>query len=110
MTVLDLILGILCAYRLTQLVVYDTILDPITSRLASLHPKIDELLCCPHCSGFWCAVVTVVALATWPPLRFGVWVFAIAGAVSIIEHATGWLGPRIIGTEVDDGETTFRNQ
>ena len=97
MTPLDLLLGILCAYRLTQLLVYDAILEPVTSWLANLHPKLDEMLCCPHCCGFWCAVATVLMLwgaGHWSPLRYVLWAFALAGAVSLVEHATQWLAPK----------------
>ena len=94
MTPLDLILCILCAYRLTQLVVYDLIAEPVTDWLSGLHPKLEEFLCCPHCVGFWMAVATVGAFC-WQPLRYGIWAFAIAGGVSIIEHATGWLEGRL---------------
>ena len=91
MTAVDLILCILCAYRLTQLVVHDVISMPVTDWLSGLHPKLEEFLCCPHCVGFWMAVATVAA-SCWQPLRYGIWAFAVAGAISIIEHATGWLG------------------
>jgi len=95
MTILDLILCILCAYRLTQLVVHDVISMPVTDWLSGLHPKLEEFLCCPHCVGFWVSVLTVgvmIGANYWQPLIYGVWAFAVAGAISIIEHATGWLG------------------
>jgi hypothetical protein len=94
MTFLDLIVGALCSYRLTQLVVWDAILAPAAVWLAKLHPTIEKLLSCAHCSGFWAALLTAIALlcqdAHWL-IRLGVWAFALGGAVSIVEHATGWL-------------------
>jgi hypothetical protein len=94
-TFLDLVLGVLCAYRLTQLLVWDTLLEPVTRWLASRSRWLDELLACPHCTGFWCAVVTAVGLQArhWWPARLLLWAFALAGAVSILEHATCWLSP-----------------
>ena len=94
MTILDLILAALCAFRLTQLLVWDAILDPLTSWLASRSPFLDKLLACAHCTGFWCSWLTVVLLygaRHWQPLEPVVWAFALAGAVSIVQHATGWL-------------------
>ncbi len=93
---ITLILTVLCAYRLTQLVVWDAILSPVTSWLASKHRLLDELLCCAHCVGFWCAVVSVVAVSQdhWA-IRIGVWALAVSGAVSMIQHATGWLDTEV---------------
>jgi len=88
----DLILAVLCAWRLTQLVVWDDLLSPVTDWLANKHRLLDELFGCPHCMGFWCSLVTVVAVRQdhWL-IRIGVWAFAVSGAVSMIQHATGWL-------------------
>lgn len=88
----DLILAILCAWRLTQLLIWDDLLSPVTCWLANRHRLLDELFGCPHCMGFWCALVTVVAVTQdhWL-IRIGVWAFAVSGAVSLIQHATGWL-------------------
>ena len=94
MTILDLILGALCAFRLTQLVVLDTLLVPVTSWLQDRSRFLDELLRCAHCTGFWCSLATAAAVLFgqhWWPLRLALWGFGLAGAVSIIAHATGWL-------------------
>ena len=92
MTFLDLLLGVLCAYRLTQVAVYDGIAESVRCWLANRSRWLDELLACPHCTGFWCAVVTAALLwVPWWPLRVAVWAFALAGGVSLIEHATHWL-------------------
>lgn len=90
----DLVLGVLCAFRLTQLVVWDAISEPMTSWLADQHPKLDELLSCAHCVGFWCSALTVVALHFqeyhWS-IRLSVRAFALAGGLSMIQHGTKWL-------------------
>ena len=96
MTLFDLLLAILCAYRLTQLLTWDDLLSPVTCWLANKHRLLDELFGCPHCMGFWCSLVTVVAVTQghWL-IRMGVWAFAVSGAVSMIQHATGWLDTEI---------------
>ena len=100
MTILDLILAALCAFRLTQLLVWDVILDPLTSWLSSRSPFLGELLACAHCTGYWCSAFTVVLLSvvkSYPgsilaaSANFILWAFAVAGAVSIVQHATCWL-------------------
>lgn len=124
MTLLDLVLGVLCAYRLTQLLVWDTLLEPVTRWLASRSRWLDELLACPHCTGFWCSVCTVGLLAlskdtTWVAcrgcalaFRWILWAFALAGTVSIMEHATCWLGPdrnwRITADTTDNNDNKER--
>jgi hypothetical protein len=98
MTLIDLLIVVLCSYRLTQLVVYDGVSEPVTSWLSSLHHKLDEFLCCPHCVGFWASVASIVLMVGsnyWTPLRYGLWALAVAGAVSLIEHGTDWLSPEV---------------
>lgn len=96
MTPFDLILAILCAWRLTQLLVWDDLLSPVTCWLANKHRLLDELFGCPHCMGFWCSLVSVVAVMQghWL-IRMGAWAFAVSGAVSMIQHATGWLDTEV---------------
>ena len=94
MTILDLILAALCAFRLTQLLVWDIILDPLTSWLSRRSPFLEEMLACAHCTGFWCSLATVGLLygsRYWWPLEIIVWAVAVAGVVSIVQHATCWL-------------------
>ena len=95
-----LIVASLCAFRLTQLLVWDTISDPVTLWLSSRSPFLGELLACAHCTGFWCSAFTVVLLSVvkgYPgsilaaSANFILWAFAVAGAVSIVQHATCWL-------------------
>jgi len=100
MTILDLILASLCAFRLTQLLVWDIILDPLTSWLSRRSPFLEELLACAHCTGYWCSAFTVLLLMVekhYPSSILGgvatfmLWAFAVAGVVSIVQHATCWL-------------------
>ena len=97
-----LIVASLCAFRLTQLLVWDTISDPVTLWLSSRSPFLGELLACAHCTGFWCSLATVGLLfgsRCWWPLEIIVWAFAVAGVVSIVQHATCWLD---VGGEDDE--------
>jgi len=99
MTLTILPLAILCAYRLTQVVLYDTILERPICWLCRHNGYLEGLLTCPHCTGFWASVVTALLVyfsRLWAPLIVVVWAFGIAGAVSIIEHATHWLEPELL--------------
>lgn len=82
---LDLAIDFLAAYRVTRLLVQDSILDVPRYQIQKLHPKLDELLDCPHCTGVWVAAAVTAARYWWPhlwdqPARF----LAAAGAVSVI--------------------------
>ena len=95
-TWLDALLTALCAYRLTQLVVWDEISEPVVTWLGDRSPWLKRLLACAHCSGFWCslfAVAWLYAIKTigWWPLQAFMLAWAVAAVISIIEHATGWL-------------------
>lgn len=49
---MDLIYFILCAYGLTQILVYGKIFD----KIRPTEGKLGELLSCPMCTGFWVGV------------------------------------------------------
>jgi hypothetical protein len=61
------------AFRLTRLVIKDTITEDIRERICGrtddgqmlpkyhYRPKLDELLHCPWCIGFWVGLLTAVA-------------------------------------------------
>ena len=96
-TLVDLLLVALCAHRLTQLVVWDEISEGVVRQLSDCSTRLARLLACAHCAGFWCSVLATTVLLVWK--RWGHWplllflvAFATAGMVSIVEHATGWLG------------------
>jgi len=101
---LDLIVAVLCAYRLTQLVVWDDILGRPIDWLAERSVWFTGLVNCAHCTGVWCSTLTVGLLYLmhigWWPIRYVLYVLGIAGAVSIIEHFTGWLTPPL--PEIED--------
>jgi len=106
MTALDLLLAALCAYRLTQLVVWDEISEPLVAWIGMRSDWLGRLLGCAHCTGFWCslfAVILIIAGQRWPSVMVAMWTFAVAGAVSVLEHATGWLEPNEDDEQEDDG-------
>lgn len=79
----------LAAYRITRLVVTDTlVVRQRTAVLAWLlergHDKVVEGLTCPWCVGVWASAA--VALLWWAggPLRAVVWVAAVAGGQALL--------------------------
>lgn len=83
----------LASARGTQLIVHDSIGDPLRNRLELWHAKrhdspvrtfIRDLLACILCAGFWASAITVAVhhtATTWhgvTPLSFGIDVFAVA--------------------------------
>lgn len=77
----------LAAYRATQLVVWDTIGDPLRSkvemwRVAKFDSRtrkfVNDLIRCPYCAGWWLSLVTLAVYLT----AAGQW-----GAASLWVHA-----------------------
>jgi hypothetical protein len=92
----------LAAYRGTQLLVHDTLLDPIRDRVFAWHEKRPEsalreavvtLISCVYCTGWW---VSGALLATWllvtdswhgtPVLVHGIEWLAVAGAAVLLNR------------------------
>ena len=95
-SLLDLLIASLCAYRLTQLAVWDDISEPVVNWVGRRSEWLDLLFGCAHCCGFWCSLFTVGITMAWKrwgwwPLQAIILTFAVAGVVSLVEHATGWL-------------------
>lgn len=100
----QLVLGF-AAYRVTQLVVWDTILDGWRERLELWHARrfdsrirtfVRDLLKCTYCFGYWASVATVLTylLATghnpvgsadefW---LFGIQSFSVAGIQALLSR------------------------
>jgi uncharacterized membrane protein len=92
------------AYRVTQLVVWDSILDGWRQRLELWHARrfeskartfVRDLLKCTYCTGFhvsWLTVLTyLLAVGKWSPgfggfLLFGVQSFAVAGIQALLNR------------------------
>ncbi|WP_030672433.1 DUF1360 domain-containing protein [Streptomyces sp. NRRL B-1347] len=96
------------SYRGTQLVVHDSILDPLRDRVAAWEDRADSrartalltLISCIYCSGWW---VSGAVLATWL-LATGQW-HGVAPAV----HAVEWFavaGVQALLNRWDDSRDT----
>jgi hypothetical protein len=103
----DFILLILASFRLTRLIVYDTITEflrrPFHTTIEETLPDgstetfiemkgtgirywIGELLSCHWCTGVWCAALLYISYLMWPLFANPVIsIFAIAGCASIIQ-------------------------
>lgn len=91
MTLFVFLVVALAAYRLTRLLVTDTILDRPRNWLFTHAPaKIGELLDCPHCLGVWvgagCTLLVLLARYNGPWILMP---FAAAGIVSLLAHYDG---------------------
>lgn len=62
MTSLHLLIDVVAAYRLTRLVVADTITEPLRDRVARFI-RVHELVTCRWCSGVW--IGAGVAASRW---------------------------------------------
>ena len=105
---LDLLILILASFRITRLIVFDTITEWIRrpfvevveetmedgSTSSYLKVKgtgrvsrfLGELLSCYWCVGFWCALVIVIGYLLIPYYAFPIiLVFAVTGAASFLE-------------------------
>lgn len=101
-SLIELVVLGFAAYRATQLVVHDTILDPARARLAAWHVKkldsrprafVMQLLSCIYCIGFWLAGIALLVylLATGrfhdaPLLVHAVEWFAVAGLQALLNR------------------------
>lgn len=96
------------SYRGTQLIVWDTILDPWRARLETWHMDgirpgrsnrvrafIRALLACTYCTGWWVSLAAVAAYLSatrqWHQgfgvfVLFGIEVFAVAGVQALLNR------------------------
>ena len=72
--IVDAVLLVGLAARLTRLVVVDTIADPARGATLTAAHRVagarglrwtNELLGCPHCAGFWISVAVVASWLAW---------------------------------------------
>ncbi|HAQ08683.1 MAG TPA: sporulation protein [Bacillus bacterium] len=104
---LDLFLLVFASFRLTRLIVYDTITEFIRAPFhetvvetladgrkdtyieikgSGIKYWIGELLSCHWCTGFWCSVIIYGAYEFYPHISLPfISIFAIAGIASIIQ-------------------------
>lgn len=84
MTSLHLLIDAVAAYRLTRLVVADSITEPLRDRVARFI-RIHELVTCYWCSGMW--VGAGVGMARWavPTLwNPAAWALTVAAAAALL--------------------------
>lgn len=75
----------LAAFRITSLIVDDTILDrPRDWVLARVGPKFKEGLTCSWCVGWWTAAAIVMAVWTWPWLLPFYAFLAVAAVIGLL--------------------------
>lgn len=85
MTRLELTLLVLASYRLTHVIVFDNIAQPLR-RLVPVEGKLAYLIHCYWCAGVWVSALLLGAGAFWPgPARWIVLLFAVAGGQAGIE-------------------------
>ncbi|MDP4162746.1 MAG: DUF1360 domain-containing protein [Bacillota bacterium] len=104
---INIFILIFATFRLTRLIVYDTITEflrrPFHKTVEEISPDgktesyieikgtgirywIGELLSCHWCTGFWCTVIIYSSYLLWPLIAAPViTILAIAGCASIIQ-------------------------
>lgn len=92
-TFLAIVILSLAVFRVTRLLIEDTILEPLREKtIFKMHPtdsKIRELFTCPWCVGFWLSMMAVGMFYLWPAVIL--WLalpFAISAVVGLI--ASHW--------------------
>lgn len=82
---LRLLILILASFRLTHLIVFDSIMEPVRSRLENL-PFIGPLISCYWCCGIWVSAALLLFSMVWPGPSFPVMlILAIAGGQALLE-------------------------
>lgn len=83
----ELLLLALAAFRLTHLVVFDKITEPMRKPFEG-RPFLGTLVTCYWCAGIWISGGLVAGQFLWPALfRWVVGILAVAGAQALIELA-----------------------
>jgi hypothetical protein len=89
MTWLNLALLIIASYRLTHLIVFDSIMEPVRDSLVRV-PFIGQVVTCYWCCGIWVSAALVAAHLLWPAVTFWVvLILAVAGGQAILETLIG---------------------
>jgi hypothetical protein len=80
----------LTVYRLTRLVVTDSITQPLRNRVSSTpRPRVAYFLACPWCVGFWMALTVAALVSLWPSgAAYIVLVLSWSAATGIIAERT----------------------
>lgn len=94
----DALLMALASFRLTRLVVYDSITSWVRAFFEKSAPftlmgSIKTLINCPWCVGLWAALVVATAFFAYPVLWFAIFVLALGGVASLVQlfaNGVGW--------------------
>jgi hypothetical protein len=85
LTWINLVILMLAAFRLTHLIVFDSITAPLRRPLERI-PFIGELVGCYWCCGVWVAAFLVILQLTVPRLSFPLLLLlAVAGGQALLE-------------------------
>lgn len=83
----DLAVLILASFRLTHLVVFDTIAEPLRRAVKDL-PFLGAMMECYWCAGVWVSLLLYAGYSLWPETLMPVAIiFAIAGGQALLERA-----------------------
>lgn len=88
----DLAVAALASFRVTRLVTTDTIADRPRRAvqawaLTNRHAKLEQLVSCSYCAGFWVTLAVVLFARCGKFGRLAVEAFAVAGAQSLLSAA-----------------------
>jgi len=82
---LELVLLVLACFRLTHLIVFDSITEGMREVLRD-RPFVGALVSCYWCAGIWASGTLVLLSWLWPrPMRTVVLVLAVAGGQAMLE-------------------------
>ncbi|MGE5675020.1 MAG: DUF1360 domain-containing protein [Mycobacterium leprae] len=85
MQMLELLLLILASFRLTHLIVFDGITEPIREFLAN-RPFLGPLVQCHWCMGVWVSGFLLLLHFLWPPVgNVLILLLAVAGGQALLE-------------------------
>jgi hypothetical protein len=85
---LDLLVLTLASYRLTHLVVFDSVLG-FLRKWAEGKPVIGAVVSCYWCCGIWMSALLLGGFMAWPVhARPLLWILAIAGGQALLENFT----------------------
>ncbi|HWI66116.1 MAG TPA: DUF1360 domain-containing protein [Symbiobacteriaceae bacterium] len=86
MTWLDLALLVLASFRLTHLIVFDAIMEPVRTRLEPIR-FVGEVVSCYWCCGIWASGALVAAHLLWPAASRPVeLLLAVAAGQALLEN------------------------
>lgn len=81
-----LLVLMLASFRLTHLIVFDEIMEPVRARLDSV-PVISMIINCYWCCGIWVSGALVLGYMAWPSVtRVVALILAVAAGQALLEY------------------------